>query len=181
MRKSIIGTSILVFAVSLIMIISPEAWLKVTVIMLGVFALGNGVYNFIVIRPLVTESGYQRIITIRAITSIVVGLAAITLPLMLVEVIWTIMIYVLATYLILSAIAEFISLSQLKQAGLSQKVVTTEIIVSFALAILLFVLPRELALIFIRIIGCILLVGSIGLAAWEWKNRSLKIEVEEVD
>ncbi len=181
MRKSIIGTSILVFAISLIMIISPEAWLKVTVIMLGVFALGNGLYSLISIRPLVTESGYKKIITIRAITSIAVGLAAIALPLVLVEVIWTIMIYILATYLILSAIAEFISLSQLKQAGVSQKAITTEIIVSFILALLLFLLPNEIALTFIRIIGIVLLLGSIGLAAWEWKNRSLKIEVEEVE
>ncbi len=181
MRKSIIGTSFLVFIIALLMIISPEAWLKVTVIVLGVFALGNGVYNLVSVRPLVEENNFKKIITIRAITSIAVGIAAITLPLVLGEVIWTIMIYVLATYLVLSAIAEFISLSQLKAAGLSQKVLTTEIIASIALAILLFIMPGEIALVFIRIIGIVLLLGSIGLVVYEWKNRSLKIEVEEVE
>ncbi len=181
MRKSIIGTSLLIFAIALMMIIAPEAWLKVTVIMLGVFALGNGLYNLIIVRPLITESNYNRIITIRAVASIVVGLAAVLLPLILVEIIWTVMIYILATYLILSATAELISLAQLKTAGLSQKILTTEIIASFALAIILFVLAGDIAYIFIRVIGCLLLVGSIGLAFWEWKNRSLRIEVEQVD
>ncbi len=181
MRKSIIGTSFLVFAISLMMIISPETWIKVTVIILGVFALGNGVYNFLAVRPLITEANFNKIITIKAITSIVVGIAAIALPLILAELIWTIMIYVLATYLILSAIAEFISLSRLKEAGISSKVITTEIIASFALAILLFIMPGEIAIVFIRVIGIVLLIGSIGLAFWEWKNRSLRIDVEQVD
>ncbi len=181
MRKSIIGTSLLVFVIALLMIIAPEAWLKVTVIVLGVFALGNGIYNLIAVRPLVTEGSFQKIITIRALVSIVVGIAAITLPLLLVEIVWTIMIYILATYLILSAIAELISLAQLKSAGLPGRILTTEIIASFALAIILFVLAGEIAYLFIRVIGCILLVGSIGFVIWEWKNRSLHIEVEEVE
>ncbi len=181
MRKSIIGTSFLVFAIALMMIISPEAWLKVTVIILGVFSLGNGIYNFISIRPLITEINFNRIVTIRAIASIAVGLAAITLPLVLAGIIWTVMIYVLAAYLLLSSFAEFISLSRLKEAGISTKVLTTEIIASASLAVLLFLMPGEIALVFIRAIGVILLLGSIGLAGWEWKNRSLRIDVEEVD
>ncbi len=181
MRKSIIGTSLLVFAIALIMIISPETWLKVAVIIMGVFALVNGLYNLISVRPLIEESTFNRIITIRAIVSIVVGVSAIALPLLLAELIWTMMVYILATYLLLSAIAEFISVSRLKEAGLSEKALTTEIIASFVLSILLYIMPGEIALIVIRVIGIIILIGSIGMVVWEWKNRSLHIDVEEVE
>ncbi len=181
MRKSTIGISLLIFALALLMIIAPEAWLKVTVIILGVFALGNGVYNLIYVKPLIEGDGFKKIVAIRAVTSIAVGLAAIFLPLILVEIVWTIMIYILATYLILSAISELISLAHLKAAGLSEKILTTEIIGSFVLAVILFVLAGEIALIFIRVVGVLLLISSVGFIVWEWKNRSLKIEVEEVE
>ncbi len=181
MRKSIIGSSLLIFAIALLMIIAPEAWLKVTVIILGLFALANGAYNLIHVRSLIEGASYKKIVTIRAITSIIVGFAAISLPLLFVEIVWTVMVYIMATYLILSAIAELISASKLKEVGISQKVITTEIIASFVLAIILFILAGEIAYIFIRVIGIILLLFSISLAVWEWKNRSLKIEVEEVE
>jgi len=172
MRKSIIGTGVLILVISLMMIISPETCIKVAVIVLGIGGVVNGIYNLLAVRSFVADQTFKRIITIRGLLSIVVGLVAVILPLFLAETIWTIMIYMLAIYLIISAAMEIISTFHLKKEGIPTKMFTIEIISSIILAIILFVIPAALGLNLIRIIGIALLVVSVGLLIWEWRTSS---------
>ena len=181
MRKSILGIAFLVFVMGLTMLIAPQTWIQIIVIVLGVFAFGSGLYQLIFVRPKISENSIKKVIFVRGIVSALVGLVAITLPLLLAGTVWTLMLYVLAVYLLLSAISEFIALSQLREAGMSNKFVTTEIITSFTLAILLFVLPGTIAYVLIRIIGVLAILVSVFVGLNEWKNKNTEIKVEVVE
>lgn len=180
MRKSIIGIIFLLFVVGLTMVIAPQTWIQIIVIALGVFAFGNGLYQLLFVRNKIYDVNIKRIILIRGIVSTIVGLLAITLPLILAGTVWTLMLYILAGYLLLSSIAEFISLKHLREAGMANKFITTEIIASFALSILLFILPGTIALVLVRIIGVIAIIVSISLGIWEWQGKNTEIKVEQI-
>ena len=52
MRKTYVGLSILLFLVGLVMVFSPEGWIKACVIIIGFSILLNGFYNIIKMRVL---------------------------------------------------------------------------------------------------------------------------------
>ena len=162
------------------MLIAPKTWIQVIVIVLGVFAFGSGLYQLFFVRTKLTDERIKKVILVRGLVSVLIGLLAITLPLALAGTVWTLMLYVLAVYLLLSAISEFVALKQLREAGMSNRFVTTEIITSFALSILLFVLPGTIALVLVRIIGVIAILISLCLGFSEWKNRTTEIKVEVI-
>lgn len=172
MRKSIIGTGVLLLIISLMMIISPELCVKVSVIALGVGGIINGIYNLFTVRSYVADKTFKQVVAIRGLLSIAVGLVAIILPIFLAATIWNILIYVLAIFLLLSAGMEIVSTLRLKKEGIPIKVFTIEIISSIILALILFIIPATVGLALIRIIGIILLLASISLVILEWRSQS---------
>ena len=81
MRKTYIGIGILSIIIGLMMLIVPHQCIKAIVIILGIFSIGNGIFNLFSIRKLIADSNFVKTITIRGTISIIVGLLAIFLPL----------------------------------------------------------------------------------------------------
>ncbi|MBQ4332043.1 MAG: DUF308 domain-containing protein, partial [Spirochaetaceae bacterium] len=50
MSKSYLGIGLLSIIAGLLMLFSPEAWTKVVVIVLGIAAIVNGLFNLIYVR-----------------------------------------------------------------------------------------------------------------------------------
>lgn len=171
MRKSYIGIGILLCIVGLLMLFSPEAWVKAVVIIVGIAAIVNGGYNLIHLRKMTTDIGYKRTIIIRGILSIVIGLVAVIMPLALAASIWTIMLYILAGYLIVSAILELYATIKLKSIGIDTKNFYGEIIASALLAIaMLLMSTKEFGLILVRILGIVLMLFGIAFLLLEFKK-----------
>lgn len=171
MLKSIFSTGTLIAIIGLIMVISPETSIKLAVILLGIAGIVNGVYNLVSVRSLVADRGIKRLIGIRGFLSILIGLVAIILPLFLAGMILYTMVYMLASYLILSAVLEIIATSRMKKEGVPIKMFTVEIISSFILAAILFAIPAAADTI-LRIIGVVLVVLGVGFVIWEWRNQA---------
>ena len=74
--------------------------IKAVVILLGIEALANGVYQLLYTRKLYSDVTFQYSVLIRGMFSIVVGLLACFLPLRFAQIMWTVMLYVLAFYLL---------------------------------------------------------------------------------
>jgi uncharacterized membrane protein HdeD (DUF308 family) len=180
MRKSVIGIGILAFVIGLMMIIAPQEVIKVAVIVIGVTAIANGVYNLIKVRKLVADEDFERLTTIRGIMSILVGAIAIIFPIIFAETIWVAMSYMLAVYLIISAALALYGATKMKAAGISTKMFSTEIVVSFIVAIVLFLIPAAIGRVIIRILGIAVIVGAAGFLYWEWKNKPDYVYAEDV-
>jgi uncharacterized membrane protein HdeD (DUF308 family) len=64
----------------ILILIFPAFWIKLIVILLGLGAVGYGIYNFSYIKKLSDDSSYRSAIMIRSLVSIIIGLLAVILP-----------------------------------------------------------------------------------------------------
>ena len=180
MRKTYIGIGVLAIIIGLMMLIVPHQCIKALVIILGVFSVANGVYNLFAIRRLIADSDFAITITIRGIISIIVGLLAILLPLIFAGVIWTIMVYILAFYLLISSGMEIYGATKMKKVGINTKPYIAEIIGSIIIALILLIIPAEIGTLIVRLLGIAIMIVGIGLLFFETRNKTLIVYAEEV-
>ena len=182
MRKTDFMLGALLALVALMMIIAPEQCIKVAVVALGIEAVVNGVFNVFKIRQLVDDKSFQRAVIVRSVISIVIGILAVVLPLRFAETMWTLMLYVLAAYLLASAFLELYMLAKLRDTNIERRHYMLEVIISFVGAIVLFIIPQQIGLAIVRILGVLLLAVSAGYMLFEWHDRPIVVdEVEVVD
>ena len=171
MRFTSLMVGIMTFIIGLVMIIAPDTWISVMVILLGVSAISNGFFNIFYLRKLIEEKSFRTVVLVRGIISIVVGLVAVIVPWAVVATVWTVMIYMIAIYLVVAIIMELYGIVKLRKAGINVKPYYGEIIASLLLAIILFVIPGHLGRAIVRVLGILLAVCGIGVLVWQWKTR----------
>lgn len=182
MHKSELTVGILLAAISLMMIVAPEQCIKVVVVLLGVEAIVNGGYGLLKLRGLLVDNSFQMVVLVRSAVSIVVGLLAIILPLALAQAVWTGLLYMLGFYLLGAAGMELFAVAKMRNTDIERKNYIVEIVVSLLLAVVLFIMPRKLGEVLVRIIGVFLLVVSIAYLAYQSRTRHIVVDdVEIVD
>lgn len=180
MRKTYIGIGILSIIIGLMMLIVPHQCIKAIVIILGIFSIGNGIFNLFSIRNLIADSNFVKTITIRGTISIIVGLLAILLPLVFAGILWTVMVYTLAFYLLISSGMEIYSIIKMKQVGINTKPYIAEIIGSIVIAIILLIIPAKIGTLIVRLLGIAIMIIGVGLLFFEIKSKPLVVYTEEV-
>ena len=180
MRKTYLGIGVLAIIIGLMMLIVPHQCIKAIVIILGIFSVGNGVFNLFSIRKLIADSDFAMIITIRGSISIIVGLLAILLPLSFAGVLWTITIYTLAFYLLISSGMEIYGTIKMKEVGINTKPYIAEIIGSIIIAIILLIIPAEIGTLIVRLLGLAIMIIGIGHLFFEIKSKPLIVHAEEI-
>ncbi len=182
MRKTNFMLGVLLAVVGLMMIVAPDKCIKVAVILLGIEAVVNGIFSLAKIRQLVSDKDFQFAVLIRGIISIIIGLLAIVLPLKFAETMWTVMLYVLAAYLLVAAVLELYAVAKLRNTGIERKQYVLEAVVSTICAVILFIIPQQIGMIIIRILGVVVLLVSTVYVLYEWRNRPIVVDnVEVVD
>lgn len=174
MSKSYLGIGLLSIIAGLLMLFSPEAWTKVVVIVLGIAAIVNGLFNLIYVRRVYDDAYFRRSVIIRGLLSLVVGLVAVILPLALAAAIWTTMVYILAAYLLVSALLELFATIRLRSSGIDARPYYGEIVGSIILAVILFVIPAQVGVLLVRICGVLLVLSGVLILAWQWRNRGME-------
>lgn len=177
MRRSYLGMGFLSLIAGLLMLFSPDAWIKVVVIVLGVAAIVNGLFNLLYVRRVFDDAYFRRSIVVRGLLSLVVGLLAVILPLALAAAVWTAMVYMLAAYLLVSALLELFATIRLRSSGVDTRPYYGEIVGSIILAVVLFVVPAQLGVLLVRIFGGLLVVSGICFLVWQWRNRGVEYYV----
>lgn len=180
MRKTYMVIGILAIIIGLLMLIVPQQCVKIIVIILGFFSVGNGLFNLLHIRKKVADPDFIKTINIRGIISIIVGFLAIILPLTFAGILWTIMVYALAFYLLISSGMEIYGIKKMDQVGINTKPYIAEIIGSVIIAIILFIIPAEIGTFLIRILGIVIILAGIILLLAKTKREPLIVYAEEV-
>lgn len=180
MRKSGMFMAGLIAVIGLMIIAAPAEFIKVVVILLGVVSIVNGIINIATVSSLLNDSYFKKDVLIRGWSSVLIGMAAVALPLVFAAAMWTIMLYVLAVYLILSAGMELYAVLRLKKAGIETKHYVIEILASVVSAALLFIIPGEIGILLVRIIGSIFIVLGAGLIVYYAKAKPIVIEPDSL-
>ena len=174
-------SGIIAFVAGLIVAIFPAESIKVVVILLGIAATIKGLYDLIKVRVLTEDSFFRRTVIIRSLGSIIIGLLAVFLPIAMfntVQAIFRIMLYILAIYLILAAGAEIYMIMKLDEAEIPSAPFRAEAIGSILIAIFLFILPANVGVIIVRVMG--IAVCSALYSLYAWRHRITVIEPDSV-
>ena len=182
MKRWYLFSGILAAVLGLLVIIFPSFWIKLVVIMIGLAAIGYGIYSLKFTKSLSEDLGYRRTILIKSIVSIIAGVMAVLFPLAIGGAAWTAMIWILIFYLMLSAAAGFYAAALLKDSGIERKRYIIENLLFLVVAILLILIsPRSLGNAIIRLIGIIVMVGGIGLILLDVFTNRNTVEGEVVE
>lgn len=162
--------------IGLLMIIKPEACINAVVVLVGLTAVVIGGYNLFYSYKKCTLPQAKKMILIKSIVSLVIGLIAVISPFALVKTvasIWKIISIVLGVYLILFATAGIYSGIKYKSESPEDfKKNLTEGIICVLIAILLFIIPIEaVGLTIVKalgvigiIVGAVLILVEVGIA-----------------
>lgn len=176
MDKNKLSLSLLVAVIGLLMLISPETFIAMAVIILGVAAVVDGFFIMVTTRNLILDPEYKLMMTIRGVMSIAVGAVAILLPLVVAAIAWKFMAFVLGGYLLISAGLEVYGITKLHRNGIMIRQSVIETIVSIILALVLFIIPVKTAGgIIVSVCGFVLLVCGVISAFLQWRNRPLTV------
>lgn len=166
----------------LMMLFSPATFIKVIIIAAGCACVVSGVLALSGARTLIEDPVYSWCVTGRAILCIIVGALAVILPLAIAKTAWTVMLYILAVELLVSAAVEVYTTLKLKAADVDCKFYWGEIIVSAAVSLVLFLMPAKIGSALIRIVGACILIAAIALFIWEYRsNKGIDFTVETLD
>ena len=172
MDKNKLFLGFMTAALGLFLLISPDTFISFFVILLGVAAVIDGVFILATTRDLIIDPQYKLIVTVRGVLSVVVGLLAVILPIAVAAVVWKAMAYTLAVYLIISAAMQLYTITKLHRNGIMIRQSMIEVASSLILALVLFIIPAQVAgHMIVRLFGIVLLIIGIGLFVIQWKSR----------
>lgn len=182
MKRWYLFSGILAALLGVLVIIFPAFWIKLVVVIIGLAAIGYGIYCLKFTKVISEDISYRRTILIKSIVSIVAGAMAVLFPLAIGGAAWTAMIWVLIFYLLLSAAAGFYAAALLKDSGVERKRYIIENLLLLAVAVVLILIsPRSLGNAIIRLIGIIVLIGGLCLILFDvFTNRGV-VEGEVVE
>ncbi len=180
MKQNNLFLGLVLTFVGLIMVFLPGACIKAVVILLGIEALANGVYQLLYTRKLYSDVTFQYSVLIRGMFSIVVGLLACFLPLRFAQIMWTVMLYVLAFYLLTGSALLFFSIGKLRDSSVERRQLVLEAVISVLIAVIIIIIPIKIGTTLIRLGGVAILGIGIAYVIYYFKNRPDVQETIEV-
>lgn len=172
MKRWFLYEGILLAVLGLLLIIFPTFWVKLVVILLGIGSIGYGIYSLKYTKSLYKDTHYERSILIKSILSIAIGFLVVVFPLFFAKAAWTVMMWILIIYLIVTAVLGFYAASLLKDTGIERKRYFIENIILLVIAIALILLsPEALGKVIIRIVGIASMVLGLGLVIYDLASK----------
>ena len=140
-----------------------ENFAKVMVIGIGAFAFVNGSGALFLTVKSQYDEKTRSLLLIRGMLGVIVGIVAVLLPLASNKDIWSLMLYVLAGELTLSVLMTLLSMNGLKKTGtpLTRSLINTGI--SAALALVIFIMPKESGQLILSVIAAIIVIYGIAM------------------
>ena len=182
MKRWYLFSGILAALLGLLVIIFPSFWIKLVVVIIGLAAIGYGIYCLKFTKALSEDIYYRRTILIKSIVSIIAGVMAVLFPLAIGGAAWTAMIWVLIIYLLASAAIGFYAAALLKDSGVERKRYIIENLLLLAVAVILILIsPRALGNAIIRLIGIVVMVAGISLILFDLLTSKNEVKAEVVE
>ncbi len=182
MKRWYLFSGILAAILGLLVIIFPQFWIRLVVVIIGLAAIAYGIYCIKFTKAVFDDSYYKRTILIKSIVSIIAGVMAVLFPLAIGGAAWTAMIWVLIIYLLVSAAIGFYAAALLKDSGVERKRFIVENLLLLAVAVVLILIsPRALGNAIIRLIGIIVMVAGIVLVVFDILSSKNEVKAEVVE
>ena len=140
-------------------------------IAIGVYAVVNGVIILSTALRARFSDNMKRTMIIRGAISLGVGLLAILLPILIVNIAWTISLYLLGIQLVISAVLQIYLSIEMRRISLPIMSTVIEIIISLLLAFLVFTMPQEIGRSIVKVSGSIVFVYGLILVVYSLRTH----------
>ncbi len=166
--KWLLFGGLLLILLGLVMLIAPSRFIGFFWVLIGIAVILEAFITLFSVRPEIADPRARKMLLIRSILGIAVGLVAVFLPLFIAGTVWTVMLYILGIEMIVSAVMEFFVVRDLRALGLPVRDYVIEALLLIALAVILFIFPLQIGIVFIRIAGvAVVIAGGIGIYRWK--------------
>ena len=167
--KRFLFGGLLMILLGLAMLISPMRFIEVFWILIGIAVILEGFVTLFAVRTEVADPQARLMLLIRGILGIAVGLLSVFLPLLTARVSWTVMLCILAIEMIASAVMQILVARDLHVLGLPARDYIMEAILLVVFAVILFIFPLQIGIVFVRIAAVAVIIGGCA-GLWRWKT-----------
>jgi uncharacterized membrane protein HdeD (DUF308 family) len=163
---------VLVIALGCYMLFGTASFVKLAVIIMGIFAIISGVVTLVELNSY-SFGIYSKGATIfKGVLGIVVGFLVLFLPVVTAKVTVVVLLYIIGIQLAISALIAFWDAFALRKSGFSLSGLIMEGVLSLVFALLMFLFPQSIGSMFVKIIGVLIAMGGIGCIIWALRIRS---------
>lgn len=175
--------AILVVIVGIFILARQDLFIQVFIIVLGIVAIITGIGSLATMNRYSFGRFNHATTLVKGVLGIIIGVLAVIMPLATGEAMWTIIIYVLAAQMVISAIVMIIDAFAVHAAGFPAAPLVTEGLVSLVFAVMLFLFPRSVADLLVIILGItVIVVGlTLALVAFMARKKRTGVTVEAAD
>ena len=174
-------SGILLLTTGIFVLVSPSMVIKVAVIIYGIYTIIESIYALALTWKIRKAGAYFSVNLLRTLLSLVVGIivvyfAASASGARIAD--WT--VYLIATWLLLSALSELLEVWLLKRQGYESYGVVTNAAISVVLALIMYIFPAMINNALFTILGIILILLSVFIIVLAVRNLSIKQSAYEV-
>lgn len=172
--------AIILLAAGIFILVRKELFKQVFIMAIGVVAIVFGTVSLASISKYALGKFTRGITLVKGVLSLIIGVLAIVMPLATGEAIWTILIYILAAQMSLSAIITIFDALAIRSKGFPIAPLLWEAFISLLFALILFMFPQSIANLVVTILGLIIIVIglTIGILALTISRRAVRVETD---
>ena len=174
-------SGILLLITGIFVLVSPSMVIKVAVIIYGIYTIIESIYALALTWKIRKAGAYFSVNLLRTLLSLVVGIivvyfAASASGARIAD--WT--VYLIGTWLLLSALSELLEVWLLKRQGYESYGVVTNAAISVVLALIMYIFPAMINNALFTILGIVLILLSVFIIVLAVRNLSIKQSAYEV-
>lgn len=174
-------SGILLLITGIFVLVSPSMVIKVAVIIYGIYTIIESIYALAMTWKIRKAGAYFSVNLLRTLLSLVVGIivvyfAASASGARIAD--WT--VYLIATWLLLSALSELLEVWLLKRQGYESYGVVTNAAISVVLALIMYIFPAMINNALFTILGIVLILLSVFIIVLAVRNLSIKQSAYEI-
>ncbi len=163
---------VLVMALGCYMLFATASFVKLAVIIMGIFAIVSGVVTLVELNSY-SFGAYSKGATIfKGVLSIAVGFLVLFLPMVTAKVTVVVLLYIIGIQLAISAVIAFWDAFALRKSGFSLSGLIMEGVLSLVFALLMFLFPQSVGGMLVKIIGVLIALSGVGCIIWAVRIRS---------
>ncbi|MFK7801584.1 MAG: HdeD family acid-resistance protein [Anaerolineae bacterium] len=169
---SIIIRGLIVALAGGFVIFYTDNFIRLLTISIGAWMVLAGIYSLFTAFGVKNDTQRKNVSLIRSLLNIVIGALAVSMPFVVAETWWTVLLFIVAVQLCIAAVLEIMIGFRLRRAGLPAGSAFTGALITIAIALILFLAPDFLGETLVKGIGAVILLIGLGMMAFGFRLRS---------
>ncbi|NLZ76774.1 MAG: hypothetical protein GX911_02265 [Spirochaetales bacterium] len=168
---------VLILGLGVFLIFQEESFKRIFVSLLGVYMIGSGFATLLGLKSYRLGPRLRPATLAKALLTLLLGVVALILPILVADLSFLVLLYIIATELLFSGIVSIINLVAIRKLDIAFSPLIGDALISLILSLLLFFFPRQIGTVLLKGVGILVIaIGLYFIIASLIARRSLKGE-----